>query len=518
MSRTIPSIGTLQVTREPFGQDVRTERGVPHRGVRARARGHPPRTRASRAASCAARRARSRGTAGSGRASRALCGTAFADAPGAVRDRKCAPFCVFGIILVELAARKPGASNAPRFASASHRHVAMPLTRRRGAREVRPDLHAPSERTRAKRILGTPSDAFQVVVRRRFSGSRERAREEQFCPVFRLTDARRPPDSLLTPFRPGPQARALEACSGILRPPGVVRLTRTRGFPSTTTTTTTTTTTAAPPATTTHRAPVQAPPRAAARGSLRATSRFAGAIRASARDRREGEAGHPPGAHRRSHRRDARARLRETSARHPFRGQGELHAGRRGVAGHAVRRDGAPECVPRVLPRHRAVHLLPPRVPVLRHQVPLLPHRLLLLRQRRALLANPVPTAKRASATTFAYANGPILWAIRCGATRWCSTRTTKCKACTSTACPRSSPGARAGTDRAISASPAGVSRFLDPATTTPDVAPRRARRRRSSFFPRRPRLRRLSRTSSSFPRSGIWRGNARICSKPSWT
>ena len=104
----------------------------------------------------------------------------------------------------------------------------------------------------------------------------------------------------------------------------------------------------------------------------------------------------------------------------------------------------------------------------------------------------------------------------RCGATRWCSTRTTKCKACTSTACPRSSPGARAGTDRAISASPAGVSRFLDPATTTPDVAPRRARRRRSSFFPRRPRSRRLSRTSSSFPRSGIWRGNARICSKPS--
>ena len=97
----------------------------------------------------------------------------------------------------------------------------MPLTRRRGTREVRPDLHAPSGRTRAKRILGTPSDAFQVVVRRRFSGSRERAREEQFYPVFRLTDACRPPASLLTPFPtpPGPQARALEASSGELADP-----------------------------------------------------------------------------------------------------------------------------------------------------------------------------------------------------------------------------------------------------------------------------------------------------------
>ena len=147
----------------------------------------------------------------------------------------------------------------------------MPLTRRRGAREVRPDLHAPSERTRAKRILGTPSDAFQVVVRRRFSGSRERAREEQFCPVFRLTDARRPPDSLLTPVPTPPGRRhARSRPARVNSPTPWRRPTRTRTRRISPITTTTTTTATSPPLTTTRRAPVCG---AAARRSSRLCSR-----------------------------------------------------------------------------------------------------------------------------------------------------------------------------------------------------------------------------------------------------
>ena len=85
-------------------------------------------------------------------------------------------FDIFGIpSLSQIRPRSTGASPAPRLARAPPRHAAMPPTRRRGAREVRPDLHASSSANASEKNRRHPKGAFRVVVQRRFSGSRERA-------------------------------------------------------------------------------------------------------------------------------------------------------------------------------------------------------------------------------------------------------------------------------------------------------------------------------------------------------